>query len=290
MIASNYTALVTIGIPFYNAEEFLPQAIRSVLNQTYSNWKLILLDDGSTDRSLEIANKFRDDRIEIISDGTNKGLVYRLNQLSNLAIGEYYARMDADDIMHFDRITTQVKYLCDHPDVDIVGTSYYTIDASNNLIGFYKCQYSPESINDILAHGCFAHPSVMGKSSWFKKNPYDPLSERMEDYELWLRTVNSSVFRNIDEPLLFYRNVGIPTLKKYLKSNNGILKLLFSSKKYHIDFFTMVKYIALFFLKNIIYVLFSSIGQIDFLINKRSMKISLDLIDEIKSDLQRTIK
>ena len=80
----NINQLVSIGIPFYNAEKYLDYAIRSVINQSYSNWELILIDDGSTDRSLEIAKSFSDKRIKVLSDGENKGLILRLNQLTEI--------------------------------------------------------------------------------------------------------------------------------------------------------------------------------------------------------------
>ena len=100
--------LVTIGIPFYNASQFLEYAIKSVINQTYTNWELILVDDGSTDDSLSIARSFNDQRIKILSDGVNKGLVSRLNEIILNSRGSYIARMDADDIMHFERIEKQI--------------------------------------------------------------------------------------------------------------------------------------------------------------------------------------
>ena len=127
--------LVTIGIPFFKDKEYLSAAIQSVINQTYQNWELILMDDGSSDGSLEIAKSFKDKRIRIVSDGKNKGLPSRLNEIVGLARGEFVARMDADDIMHPERIEKQVDYLIDHPEVNVLGTMAYVIDASNSIIG-----------------------------------------------------------------------------------------------------------------------------------------------------------
>ena len=104
--------LVYVGIPFYNAEKYLDYAIRSVLNQTYTNWKMTLIDDGSTDSSLALARKYTSDtRVKVISDGRNKGLVYRLNELVKLSDCKYFVRMDADDIMHPQRLEKQLRYL-----------------------------------------------------------------------------------------------------------------------------------------------------------------------------------
>ena len=93
--------MLTIGLPFYNNEKTLADAIKSVLVQSYTDWELILTDDGSTDTSLSIANEFakNDKRIIVISDSINKGLSYRLNQIADMTTTRYLARMDADDMM-----------------------------------------------------------------------------------------------------------------------------------------------------------------------------------------------
>lgn len=265
---------VTIGIPFYNAANFLYFAIKSVLKQSHENFELLLLDDGSTDNSMEIAGSFNDSRIKIISDGENKGLIYRLNQLTYLASGAFYARMDADDIMHFNRIASQVHYLYEYPNVDVVGSSYYSIDSNNQIVGRSSAYPSLESVETILKKGCFAHPTIMGRTEWFRKNQYDVLYERMEDFELWIRTVDFSTFMNIQEPLLFYRNVGIPTLQKYLKSNIGIIRLLQNRKKYGISLFNSLYFTILYLIKILIYLIFAGIGKIDYLIKRRTQLIS----------------
>jgi len=112
-------ALVTIGLPFYNAENTLPLAIKSTLAQTFSSWRLLLVDDGSTDRSLAIAKEFaeHDFRIEVLTDGKNRGLIYRLNQLIDLADTKYIARMDADDIMLPERLAKQFHFLEKNRDI-----------------------------------------------------------------------------------------------------------------------------------------------------------------------------
>lgn len=270
----NNEILVSIGMPIFNAEKYLDNAIHSVLNQSYTNWELILIDDGSTDNSLEIAKSFSDKRIQVLSDGKNRGLTFRLNQLTEIASGEYYARMDNDDIMHFDRITLQLDYLKSHPEVDVVGSSYFSINTNNQIIGLRVQNPAPNNVNVILKEGCFAHPSIMGRTSWFKKNQYDINWERMEDFELWVRTISDSNFKNISEPLLFYRNIGVPTLRKYIKTNLGILKLLKSRKKYKINFINSIKYSFIYSLKILIYCVLFSFGQMDYLIKQRTHSIS----------------
>src|SRR5690606_22420882 len=110
-------------------------AIRSVFVQTHSNWELILIDDGSTDQSLDLALKIRDSRVRVISDGKHKGLPTRLNEITASASGEYIARMDADDVMHPERLEKQVKFLLSHPSCDVVGTGVFFIDKNGTPVG-----------------------------------------------------------------------------------------------------------------------------------------------------------
>lgn len=270
---------VTIGIPFYNAEKYLADAIKSVINQSYENWNLILLNDGSNDSSLEIAQSFVSDKISVVSDGENKGLVYRLNELTELADGAYYARMDADDIMHFQRLEKQVVLLQQDLSLDVVGSSYFAIDDNNQIIGLWEAKSKPENVVDILKNGCFAHPSVTGRLEWFKNNKYDDNWERMEDLELWLRTFSNSKFRNIDEPLLFYRVFGIPVISKYVKSNLGIIKLLQKREKYKMTFCNSLYFSVLYFFKIVVYTVLNFVGKVDLILKNRFI-----ILDEFKEN------
>src|SRR5690349_10645893 len=103
--------LVTVGIPFFNNASSLSDALRSIFAQTFTDWELILADDGSTDESLSIARSVRDPRVMVMSDGGNRGLVFRLNQITSAARGKYIARMDADDLSHPARLQRQVSLL-----------------------------------------------------------------------------------------------------------------------------------------------------------------------------------
>lgn len=288
-MTENY--LVSIGIPFYNCEKYLEFAIKSVINQSYTNWELILLNDGSTDNSLNIVRQFTDKRIRIVSDNENKGLVFRLNELTHLAVGNYYARMDADDIMHYKRIETQLEFMINNPDVDVVGSNYYSIDISNNVIGITNVNPSPDSVNSVLKYGCFAHPSVMGKTEWFRNNKYDEKhNTMMEDYELWLRTVTFSNFKNLKEPLLFYRSVGVPTIKKYIRQTYNVNKVLKQRRKYKLSVVESLYYSALNYLKITLYIIFYIFGQIDYLIKMRSKKMDNKMIELSKQDLLKSIQ
>lgn len=257
--------LVTIAIPIYNAGEYLREAILSVINQTYKDWVLYLINDGSTDNSLSIMQEFPslDSRIKIIDDGENKGLITRLNQSVVMTSTKYYARMDADDIMYITRIEEQVNFLESHPDVDVLGSSIMTIDRENRIIG---SGMSSGKVNG------FVHPTVIGKTSWFKANPYCDWALRAEDFELWSRTSVDSNFWALDKPLLFYREFGVPTTKKYIQSQKTLLKIYTRYNSYKKPFSWFIKNSLITLFKIMAYLLFDLFGRTDILICKRHRK------------------
>jgi glycosyltransferase involved in cell wall biosynthesis len=225
--------LVTIGLPFYKDGKTLLDAIRSVFAQTFSDWELILVDDGSADGSLEIARSINDSRVRVISDGINKGLACRLNQIAQLAQGKYIARMDADDLMHSERLERQVRFLEENPNVDVVGTGSYSIDLSGRPIGIRESRPVDSTNYAVLKNSVFIHPSITGRTEWFRENPYDESEDfrRAEDYELWCRTFQSSCFANLEEPLFFYREANSISIsiKNYLQTFISVLRVI---KKY----------------------------------------------------------
>ena len=112
---------ITIGLPCYMAEKTLAEAIESIQNQTYEDFEVLLVDDGSEDDTLAIARKYQDKRIRIIADGTHRGIAARLNMMVRQARGRFFARMDADDIMMPERLERQLEFLTQHPEADVVG-------------------------------------------------------------------------------------------------------------------------------------------------------------------------
>lgn len=258
-------SLITIAIPFYNAEQFLSKAIESVINQSYTDWRLILLDDGSTDRSLEIAHTYaeKDPRISVFSDGMNKNLGYRLNQIPALVTTKYLARMDADDIMHQDRIKKQIEVLENNPNIDVLGTNAYTIDGREKIIGLRIPLSKTEQLQKVDS---FIHPTIMARTDWFRNNPYDVEAVRIEDAELWYRTHNQYNFMIINEPLLYYREIGNNYYKKYFLANTCKDYIL---KKYPNNSYWK-KFFFLNIIKGYIYKLFNIFGKEQFLVNRRN--------------------
>ena len=201
---------VTVAIPFFNNGQTLGAAVQSVFCQTYKDWELILLDDGSVDNSLAIAQSICDQRVRVLTDGRNKGLAHRLNQAVTLARGELFSRVDADDLMHPERLATQVEYLRVHPDVDLIGASMYTTNPVNVPLGFQ----APVAWNGFRS---FIHATATGRTVWFRLNPYDPFYLRGEDLELSVRTQRSANVANLPQPLYFYCKHGCYNYRKYWK-------------------------------------------------------------------------
>jgi glycosyltransferase involved in cell wall biosynthesis len=208
---------VTVGLPFFNARHTLGAAIASVLNQTFEDWELILVDDGSTDGSRQVAKEaLADPRVRLLWDGKNQGLVARLNQIAAAARAPLLARMDADDVMHPDRLQLQTM-LISRTGADLVGAGAWVMDERQRITGVRRpAPFRTRA--DVLRGGGFVHPSCLGRTRWFLLHPYDRAFVRAEDLELWARTVEQSRFAFLEQPLLFYREPRRPNLAAYRAS------------------------------------------------------------------------
>ena len=213
---------VSVGLPFYNAEDYLLDAIRSVFAQTHQDWELILLDDGSTDRSLEIARSIDDPRIRVYADGQNKRLAARLNELARLARYEYVARMDADDMMSRERLERQLRVLVADPQVDLVSTGLCSLRDDGEPAGLRYVPGDHEITPYELLSGRsgIVHASLLGRRQWFRRNPYDERLPKAQDTNLWVRAFSRQDLsvRFIPDPLYFYREDGNVTVEKLLLS------------------------------------------------------------------------
>jgi glycosyltransferase involved in cell wall biosynthesis len=222
----NKAGLISIGIPFFNARRTLADAVRSVFAQSYRDWELILIDDGSSDGSKELVMQIGDPRVRIISDGVNRGLSTRLNQIASLARGKYLARMDADDLMHPERIARQIAFLESNPNIDVIDTTTYTVDDDLTPLGIrgedpLDCR--PESV---LRNGLLIHPTIMASTDWYRSNPYDGVYVRAEDRELWCRTCATTKFARLCEPLFFYREGLAGNIRNYVRTGVTVSKIL----------------------------------------------------------------
>lgn len=206
------TPLVSVIIPCYNCEKFLRPALNSIINQTYRNLEIIIINDGSTDKTVEIIKEFQkfDQRIVFIDNIQNKGLIFTLNKGIVCSQGKYIARMDSDDISLENRIEQQVNYMENNPDISVCGTNSYIIDEDGNIKGKSKLPISVSENFQFMAYSStIYHPTVLMRSDIIKKEFYNNDFIHAEDYELWCRLLykKNEKIVNLPEYLFKYRKV-----------------------------------------------------------------------------------
>lgn len=196
---------VTVLMPVYNGEEYLKDAIDSILNQTFHDFELLIINDGSSDGSLDIINSYQDPRIKLVNNESNLKLIKTLNKGLRLASGKYIARMDSDDTCHPRRLEMQVKMLDMNPDIAVCGTGMKVIGKKYARPFLAK---SEEDIkNYLVVKNCMAHPSIMMRKDIIEEYDYfyDEKFIHAEDYELFQRISEKHKIININKPLLNYR-------------------------------------------------------------------------------------
>jgi len=201
---------ISVIMPVYNAEVYISQAIQSILNQSYKKFELIIVNDASSDKSLDIINgyKSKDKRIKIINLDNNQGIAIALNNGIAIAQGEYIARMDADDISLPFRLYKQLKFMESNRACGVCGSWVETIDKNGNSLDVWKSPLTHESIkSELLFNSVLYHPTIMFKMEIFSsiKQIYNPDFVPAEDYELWSRLSSITKLANLSEVLLHYR-------------------------------------------------------------------------------------
>jgi glycosyltransferase involved in cell wall biosynthesis len=202
---------ISVCMPVYNAERYLAEAVESILAQTYRDFEFIVIDDGSTDRSLAILERYaaQDARIRL-SSRPNAGLVVRLNEMVNAARGELIARMDADDIAMPERFARQFDFLNAHPEVVVVSCRTLAIDSDGDPIAEFCTIQNHEEIDRMHLEarhgGVMSHPAAMIRASAIRTvGGYRAEYWPVEDMDLWLRLAEVGRLANLPERLLEYR-------------------------------------------------------------------------------------
>jgi glycosyltransferase involved in cell wall biosynthesis len=193
---------VSVVMPVYNTkEEYLREAIESILNQTFTDFEFIIINDGSTNNAEDVILSYKDERIKYIKQ-EKQGIPKTRNKGLEMATGEYVAVFDSDDISLPERFEKQVKYLDENKNISVLG-SWFEIFPKYAIIAHPK---TPK-ICDFLKENCIAHPSVMLRKSDFDKYNlrYNEDFKVAQDYELWSRAVRVLNFENLQEVLLKYR-------------------------------------------------------------------------------------
>jgi glycosyltransferase involved in cell wall biosynthesis len=233
--------VVSIGMPVYNCGKTIAVSIQSILNQTFRDWELIIIDDGSKDGTLATAREFRDPRIRIVDGQRNLGLPSRLNEAVELSGGRYFARMDGDDIAYPERLAKQVAFLSLHPEIDLLATAVSVFRDDGFLLGLRPVPLVHDAICARPWAGFpMAHPTWMGKREWFRANPYHTNAVRMEDKELLFRTYAKSTFACLDEVLLAYRENSM-SFGKILLARKNFVRTLWQTLGKHCSFQVAVR-------------------------------------------------
>lgn len=202
--------LVSVVLPVYNCSRYVATAIESILGQTFGDFELIILDDGSTDRTAQIVRQYTDRRILHVTQ-SNRGLAQTLNRGIELARGKYIARHDGDDISLPDRLIRQVEYLEAHPDCGLLGTwSVIWENEKETPRGHHHPCDNGELQLRMLFDTFLVHSSVMMRRAALDISGVystDPQRNPPEDFDLWLRLIRHCGVANIPEVLLIYREV-----------------------------------------------------------------------------------
>jgi glycosyltransferase involved in cell wall biosynthesis len=225
--------LVSVVMPTYNGADFIHDAIQSILDQSYSNFELIVVDDGSTDNTSEIVNAFTDKRITYIKKPKNSGIADSLNLGISKARGSYFARMDDDDVSREDRLQKQVEFLETHKDVVVCATN------DQNLGGERPYLSDQEIKIGLLFRNVIIHASVMMPMTILETYKYDVNRVPSEDYDLWSRILNEGKFHKLPEPLMQirYASDGQTATRRHeqLKLNVDICKRFLSNDGFKLD-------------------------------------------------------
>ncbi len=194
-------------MPVYNAERFVGNAIKSILNQTYKNLELIIIEDASTDNSLSQIQAFNDNRIQIIRNDRNRGIVYSRNKGLCMASGEFIGMFDADDIAYSNKFEEQITFLEQNKDYGMVGSWANFIDEDDQAIkGAWKLNSSPAKIPSImLFKNYFLQSAVLYRKDCIKSYSFKEGFDILEDYLIWLEIIKKHKAWNLQKPLVHYR-------------------------------------------------------------------------------------
>lgn len=200
------TPLVSVLMPAFNAEQHIAQAIESILLQSYPYFELLILNDGSTDKTKDVIDQFDDQRIIRIDLSENQGLVQARNQLVSAAKGSYIAFLDADDIALPDRLRLQVSFL-ESGKAEICGGAHYSLYELSGRIKSSRQRYTDADIRALITIcSPLCNPAVMARSDVFKNHPYQMGKDYAEDYSLWAELALAGYrFANLREKLITYR-------------------------------------------------------------------------------------
>lgn len=199
--------MISVVLPAYNAQETIGEAIQSIIDQTYTDWELLVINDGSTDNTRSVVLSFDDPRIKYIENECNKKLIYTLNRGLELATGKYIVRMDADDISLPTRFEKQIAFMDNHPDVVASGGGMLVF-SNDKTIKRIHCESDPEKIQLLLFNSSpIYHPTAIIRRSILELHTirYSQEYLHVEDYMLWFALSKEGRLSNLQDVLIKYR-------------------------------------------------------------------------------------
>jgi len=236
---STQTPLVTVLMPVYHGSKFLDEAIESILNQTFTDFEFLIIDDESKDNSLDIIRSYDDERVRLVENKKNLGQASSLNKGIKLACGKYIARMDQDDISIPFRLQKQVEFMENNLQVGVCGTWIKYIGYKDDVLNLETKNHLIKL--RLLTNQSLAHPTVMIRRSVLDDYnlKYDGRYSPAEDYDLWVRMSDYCSFANLPEPLVRYRlheNQGSEIgMKQQSDSANQVRSRLIESMGLHLQ-------------------------------------------------------
>lgn len=217
--------IISVLMSVYNSERYLSESIESILNQSFTNFEFIIINDGSTDSSLEIIKSYKDPRICLICNKKNIGLAKSLNIGIKSSCGKYIARMDADDVSFSSRLEKQLDFMEIHLDVGVCGSWSVTFLENKRTLKKVPTQHK-QICTMLLSKNSIAHPSVIMRKSIFDNYfiAYDESFSRTQDYKLWADMAKVTKLANIPEVLIL-RRIHDEQVTNRNKSNRNIDKI-----------------------------------------------------------------
>lgn len=238
--------LVSVYIPTFNYGRYVEQAIKSVLNQTCKNWELIIINDGSTDRTDEIISKYeKNERITIVRQ-ENKGLTVTSNIALRLSKGKYIIRLDGDDYFDENALLVTTNYMELNPDIDLVYPDYYLIDEAGEIISIERRNKVNSDIEllDMPAHGA---GSMFRRKVLIELGGYNEEIKCQDGYDIWIRFIQNYRTGNINLPLFYYRqhDSSLSKDKKKILETRRLIKNKYAEKKRKASGYENIKRLAI---------------------------------------------
>jgi len=283
-ISGSSEVALSVILPAYNAGDHLIPAVQSILNQTFVDFELLILDDGSTDGSINAVRKLNDKRVKIISDGKNRGLAIRLNQGIQQANGTYIARMDADDLCFPNRFETQIAYLEGHSEIDLLATRIVVFKPNNRILGLlpFRADHVAICARPWLTIP-MPHATWMARRTWYLKHLYKiPECLRAEDQELLLRAMADSQFACLADVTYAYRQ-GEFNLRKTLKARRSQLMAQLDYARTHGAVTMAILSIIAFLAKSAIDVGAALPGNDKLFFRRMAQPISTDILEKTRA-------